>query len=86
MRSTFAALAAALAAPAALAQPAEPLWEIGAGAFAVSQQAYPGADEHVNRGIALPYALYRGEFLRVDRGGAGLRAVKQPAFEVDIGV
>ena len=44
MRSTFAALAAALAAPAALAQPAEPLWEIGAGAFAVSQQAYPGAD------------------------------------------
>ena len=89
MRSTFAALAAALAAPAAPAQPAQPaqpLWEIGAGAFAVSQQAYPGADEQVNRGIALPYALYRGEFLRVDRGGAGLRAVKQPAFEVDIGV
>ncbi len=86
MRSTFAALSAAFATTAAPAQTAEPLWEIGAGAFAVSQQAYPGADEQVNRGIALPYALYRGEFLRVDRGGAGLRAVKQPAFEVDIGV
>ena len=86
MRSTFAVLAAALATPAIQAQPAEPLWEIGIGAFGISQQAYPGADQQVNRGIALPYALYRGEVLRVDRGGAGLRAVKQPAFEVDIGV
>lgn len=76
----------ALATPAIQAQPAEPLWEIGIGAFGISQQAYPGADQQVNRGIALPYALYRGEVLRVDRGGAGLRAVKQPAFEVDIGV
>lgn len=86
MRWTFTALAAALATPAIQAQPAEPLWEIGIGAFGISQQAYPGADQQVNRGIALPYALYRGEVLRVDRGGAGLRAVKQPAFEVDIGV
>ncbi len=78
MRWTFDALFAALAATAAqaaTAQPVEPLWEIGAGAFGVSQQAYPGADQQVNRGIALPYALYRGEYLRVDRGGAGLRAV-----------
>lgn len=87
MRSTFTALAAALAttATAAAAQPAEPLWEIGGGALAVSQQAYPGADQQVNRGLVLPYLLYRGETLRVDRGGAGLRAVKQPAFELDIG-
>jgi outer membrane scaffolding protein for murein synthesis (MipA/OmpV family) len=86
MRSTFAALAAALAATAAHGQTAEPLWEIGGVALAVSQQAYPGADQQIQRGLALPYLLYRGETLRVDRGGAGLRAVKRPAFEVDIGV
>lgn len=83
--STLTAAVAALAATAATAQPSEPLWEIGGGALAVSQQAYPGSDQQLRRGIALPYLLYRGETLRVDRGGAGLRAVKQPAFELDIG-
>ena len=63
-----------------------PLWEIGAFGIAVSQQAYPGAAERVNRGLALPYLIYRGEFLRADRGSAGIRALKTPTFEVDVGV
>ena len=63
-----------------------PLWEVGAFGLAVSQQAYPGASERVNRGLALPYLIYRGEFLRADRGGAGIRALKTPTFEIDIGV
>lgn len=62
-----------------------PLWEIGAFGIAVSQQAYPGSSERVNRGLALPVFVYRGEYLRADRGGAGLRAIKTPTFEVDIG-
>lgn len=63
-----------------------PLWELGAVGVAVSQQAYPGASERVNRGLALPYLIYRGEFFRADRGSAGIRVVKTPTFEVDVGV
>ncbi len=67
-------------------QPQHPLWEIGAIAFGASQQAYPGADQQVQRGLVLPYLVYRGRYLRADRETAGLRAVKTPRFELDIGV
>lgn len=63
-----------------------PLWELGAFALGVSQQAYPGSDEQLTRGLLLPYAQYRGRFLRADRETAGLRAVKTPVYELDIGV
>lgn len=66
--------------------PTEPLWEIGAVGVAVSQQAWPGATEEVRRVLALPYVLYRGPLLRIDRGSAGLRALRQGNFELDIGV
>ncbi|MBR7800789.1 MipA/OmpV family protein [Undibacterium fentianense] len=62
-----------------------PLWELGASAFALTQQAYPGSDTYVNRALAVPYFLYRGEHFRVDRGNTGYRAVKTPQFEFDIG-
>lgn len=61
------------------------LWEIGAVGVAVSQQAYPGAAARVNNGLALPYLIYRGEFLRAEPRVIGLRAVKTPRFELDIG-
>ncbi|MEI6761827.1 MAG: MipA/OmpV family protein [Betaproteobacteria bacterium] len=81
-------LAASLAVPLpALAQAASgfPLWELGVVGVGVSQQAYPGASERVQQALVLPYLVYRGEFLRVDRGSAGVRAINTPAFEVDIG-
>jgi outer membrane protein len=62
-----------------------PLWEIGAVAFGVSQQAYPGADQQVNRALALPFVIYRGRYLRADRDSARLRALKTPRVELDIG-
>jgi outer membrane protein len=64
----------------------QPLWEIGVGGLAVSQQAYPGAAANVNRGLVLPFLIYRGEYLRADRGGAGIRALKTSDFELDVGV
>lgn len=87
------ALAAALAVLPALvnaqstsdARVAEPLWEVGAVGFGLSQQAWPGSREEVRRAIAVPYVLYRGPLLRIDRGAAGLRAIKTEAFELDIG-
>ena len=63
----------------------DPLWEVGVAAFGLTQQAWPGASESVNRAIALPYLLYRGPVLRVDREAFGLRAIKRPDFELDIG-
>ena len=83
-------LAAMLAAPAGAQSPApspaaDSLWEVGGAAFGLTQQAWPGASEDVRRAIALPYVLYRGPLLRIDRGAFGLRAVKRPDFELDIG-
>ncbi len=79
---------AILATAPALAQepPGLPLWELGVVGFGVSQQAYPGASARVNRGLALPLLIYRGEYLRSDRASIGIRAVKTPVFEFDIGV
>ena len=64
---------------------AQPLWEVGGFALGVSQQAYPGSDQRVQRALALPFFIYRGEFLRADRETVGLRAFKTPEFELDIG-
>jgi outer membrane scaffolding protein for murein synthesis (MipA/OmpV family) len=86
---TLALAGAALLGAAAQAQglkPVEPLWEVGAVGFGVSQQAWPGAAEDVRRALAVPYVLYRGPVLRIDRGSAGLRAVRRDDFELDIGV
>jgi hypothetical protein len=63
----------------------EPLWELGVVAFGLNQQAWPGADESVARSIALPYVLYRGPLLRIDREAFGLRAMKRSGFELDVG-
>lgn len=64
----------------------QPLWEAGGVFFGVSQQAYPGSDQQVNRILPLPYFLYRGKVLRADQDSAGLRAFKNETFEVDVGV
>lgn len=63
----------------------QPLWELGAGAFGVSQQAYPGSSQKVNRALVFPYLIYRGKIFRADRDGLGLVAIKTPQMELDIG-
>lgn len=65
--------------------PSKSLWEIGGFGFGVSQQAYPGSDQNIRRALVLPYFLYRGPVLRVDGDTVGVRAVKTPEVEVDIG-
>ena len=66
-------------------EPAQPLWEIGVGALAASQPAYPGANSTTSRVIALPFVIYRGKVLRAEQGNVGLRAFKTPRYELDIG-
>lgn len=64
----------------------QPLWEVGAVGVGVSQQAYPGSDHQIRRGLVLPYFFYRGKVLRADRDTTGLRAIKTDTFELDLGV
>ncbi len=65
--------------------PQQPLWEAGLFGLGISQPAYPGADEHVNRLLGLPYVIYRGTYLRAERGGVNLRALQSPRSELDVG-
>ena len=67
-------------------RPAPPLWEVGVFALGASQQAYPGSDTRLNRSLALPYLVYRGQWLRADRDTVGLRALKTDRLELDLGV
>lgn len=57
----------------ALAAPVQaeslPVWEIGAGFGAYSSPHYLGADQRAHYLLPIPYAIYRGEYLRSDRGG-----------------
>lgn len=63
-----------------------PLWEVGVFGVGISQQAYPGADQQIRRGLVLPYFIYRGDVFRADDEGAGLRAVRSEHFELDVSV
>lgn len=63
----------------------KPLWEVGLFGFAVSQAAYPGAADRVQRAFGAPFFIYRGKFLRADENTVGVRAVKTPTTEIDIG-
>jgi outer membrane protein len=70
------------------AQPAEsklPLWEAGVGAAAFSTPAYPGADDRSNRGLVLPFLIYRGKTFRADQNGVGARLLNTDKVEFDIG-
>ena len=62
-----------------------PLWEAGVFAGGLTQPAYPGAEEHASIMFGLPFVIYRGEYLRIDRGTVGVRAIKTPRTEVDVG-
>jgi len=79
-----AAAADASSDPAGTSRP-RPLWEVGAVAFGTRQQAYPGSALTVSNSLALPWFIYRGRWLRADEGTFGVRALKTPRSEIDIG-
>jgi outer membrane protein len=92
LRDTLAPLAIlALMTPASAQQQAPtpapdlPLWEIGVFGGAASTPAYPGAEDHSTRALALPFLIYRGKILRADRSGIGARLVNTERVELDLG-
>jgi MipA family protein len=64
----------------------KPLWELGAGVSALRLPVYRGSDEFRNLALPLPYFVYRGERLKLDReGGRGL-LFKTDSLELDVSV
>jgi len=81
-------LAAAQSEPADRVEPVErnlPLWEAGIGAAGFSTPAYPGASDRSNRGLVLPFLIYRGKVFRADQNGVGARLLNTDKVEFDIG-
>jgi outer membrane scaffolding protein for murein synthesis (MipA/OmpV family) len=72
-------------APVMAAEPNLPLWEAGVGAAVFSTPAYPGASDRSNRGLVLPFLLYRGKVLRADQQGVGARLLDTDKVEFDVG-
>ncbi|MBL8287893.1 MAG: MipA/OmpV family protein [Rubrivivax sp.] len=61
-----------------------PLWELGVGAAALQLPHYRGSEQSHSWLLAVPYAVYRGRFLRADREGARAVLLERSAFEVDL--
>ncbi len=84
----FLVLAAGLLSTAFTVQAQEaglPLWEVGAFGGTVSAPSYPGSSDRSTRSLLLPYLVYRGEVLRMERSGIGARLLHTDAVEFDVG-
>jgi outer membrane scaffolding protein for murein synthesis (MipA/OmpV family) len=60
-----------------------PLWEFGLGATAFRLPDYRGSDESRSYAYPVPYLVYRGDKLRVDRQGARAVLLESQRMELD---
>jgi outer membrane scaffolding protein for murein synthesis (MipA/OmpV family) len=63
-----------------------PKWEAGAGIGVASMQDYRGSDQRKTYGVPLPYLVYRGDFLQVDRNRVRGILFKTDVMSADISV
>jgi len=68
---------------AARAQPTEPLWEFGMGATGLRIPDYRGSDQNRSYLLPIPYFVYRGDKVRVDRQGPRAKVFESPRLELD---
>jgi len=85
LRAAFLALGL-IAAGAASAQESLPLWEAGAGVSAVDFPHYRGSDQRHTFVLPLPYVVYRGDVLKVDRQGLRGLLFDSRRVELDLSV
>jgi outer membrane scaffolding protein for murein synthesis (MipA/OmpV family) len=78
--------AALIAAAAAAHAELKPEWELGAGATAFSLPDYRGSDESRTYLLPIPYVIYRGDRLRVDRQGVRGMFFESDRVELDLSV
>jgi len=63
-----------------------PLWELGVGMAVLGYPDYRGSDQRSALWLPLPYAVYRGKWLRADRDGARAVLLDAQSVEVDVSV
>ena len=83
-RSLFVKLAALLAMQASAADAEQPLWELGMGVFPNSFPNYRGAEDQQYYLLPLPYVVYRGDILRVDREGIRARLFDSDRVQINL--
>jgi len=64
----------------------KPLWELGIGVAPVSMQDYRGSDQRHAYVLPLPYVIYRGDVLQIDRQKVRGLLYKSDRVEFDISV
>jgi MipA family protein len=79
-------LSICLAWPCAAAADGVPLWEAGLGVAPITFPEYRGADRQRAFVLPLPYFIYRGELLQVDRGGIRGLLAEWRDFEIDLSI
>lgn len=72
--------------PACAQTELKPEWEIGAGFAAIDFPMYRGSDERKSYLLPVPYFVYRGETLQVNRERVRGLVFKSDAVELDISV
>ena len=60
-----------------------PVWEVGIGGGAVSMPQYMGSDERYNFAAPVPFVIYRGERVNIDRSGLRADLFGTGEFTVD---
>lgn len=75
---------ACLAAPAAPADEELPQWEAGAGLAALRIPDYRGSTKYRNYLLPLPYIVYRGETVKVDKEGAHADLFRSDTVKLDV--
>ena len=63
-----------------------PLWELGAGVSALDFPDYRGSNERSTLVLPIPYVIYRGDVLRLDREGLRGLLIESERVELDISV
>lgn len=63
-----------------------PEWELGLGVSALRLPDYRGSDESANYALPIPYFIYRGEKLKVDREGVRGRLLDTDRFDMDLSI
>lgn len=63
-----------------------PLWEAGAGVAVIDFPHYRGSNERENYVLPMPYVIYRGDFLKIDRARVRGQIFQSDKVELDVSV
>lgn len=82
--ASFVFLFTLLATPGAFSQEHKPLWELGMGAGVLHLPDYRGADRSSTYFLPVPYVVYRGDYIKADRGGVRSTLFNNESIELNL--